>query len=586
MMVFLGPPSIRPTGGSMNKKIGFTLLALLTVAALAFAAASTANNAVDVPQVEISGKVTDDQGNPLRGVLVTAYDADAERSVTVSTKPDGTYTLAHLPMDGYKVRARQIGRADAWKEIGHVHDKATGVDLALSKVSGLDLQWQRTGADLLGLMKWEDEKDALNFKMMCTYCHQVGTLGFRSPEEPVDWDVMLTRMDGFAGLYEHTQKTLLDRIFKVYGREAEQHWPEFTPPEPPSGDALRAEVREWSMGKENDAMIHDLELGMDGLVYTVDMTADAIETLDPATGERHVYSIPGGKAYDSFDPPIKGPHSLEMDAQGHMWVTLALSGQMAKFDTKKKEWEVVPGAPAPRPRGGYPHTLRIDQKGIVWFTDAAGWVSSLDPSKYDAEAKRYEIKMYQLPNANQVRGGGTRGESRGVTPYGIDIAPNGHVWYGKLNGQRLGRIAPELADDDPQKIVEWEPPVHGPRRFHVAPNGIVWVPGWASGDLASFDPSTEEWAVYPLPQGPDSLPYALNVEPKTGHVWICGTGTDSMLRFDPKSQTFTEYLMPTRVTYTREVEFDDEGNVWVTNSNYPVRHVENGYGSVIRISTM
>ena len=579
----------------MIKKSRVAVLVLLAILAFALAAAgvaanlaagNAAGNAVDVPQVQISGKVTDEQGKPLRGVMVTAYDGDMERSVTVYSKADGSYALANLPVDEYQVRARQIGRADASKELGHVHQAASGVDLSMTKVSGLDLQAQRTGVDLLGLMKWEDEKDALNFKMMCAYCHQVGTLGFRSPEEPVDWEVMLTRMDGFPGLYEHTQKTLVQRIIDVYGREAEKSWPEFTPPEPPKGEALEAEVREWFMGKENDAMIHDLELGDDGLIYTVDMSNDAIETLDPATGERHVHSIPGGKAYDSFDPAIKGPHSIERDAHGDMWVTLALSGQMAKFDTEKKVWEVVSGAPAPRERGGYPHTLRIDQKGVVWFTDAAGWVSSLDPSKYDAEAKRYEVKMYRLPNADQVRGAGARGESRGVTPYGIDIAPNGHVWYGKLNGQRLGRIIPELADDDPNKIVEWQPPVHGPRRFHVAPNGLIWVPGWASGDLASFDPNTEEWAVYPLPHGADSLPYALNVEPKTGHVWICGTGTDSMLRFDPEKGTFTEYLMPTRVTYTREVEFDDQGNVWVTNSNYPVRHVENGRGSVIRISTM
>jgi streptogramin lyase len=565
----------------MTRKSWIAVLLLAAIAGFAFAA----NNAIDVQQVKISGKVTDDQGKPLAGVLVTAYDRDMERSVTVYSKADGSFALADLPVDEYQVRARQIGRADAWHELGRVQDKAEGVTLAMAGVTGLDLQAQRTGVDLIGLLAWENEADSLNFKMFCTYCHQVGTVGFRSPEEPVDWEVMLTRMDGFPGLYEHTQNTLVDRIVKTFGRDAEKTWPEFVPPAPPSGAALEAEVREWYMGKENDAMIHDLELGSDGLIYTVDMTADAIETLDPATGEREIYSIPGGKAYDSFDPAIKGPHSIERAANGDMWVTLALSGEMGKFDVAKKVWQVVPGAPAPRPRGGYPHSLRIDAKGIVWFTDAALGVSALDPSRYDAEAKRYEIKFYKLPDAGQVRGGGARGESRGVTPYGIDIAPNGHVWYSKLNGQRVGRIAPELPDDHPDKIVEWQPPVHGPRRLHVAPDGIVWVPGWASGDLARFDPATEEWKVYALPKGPDALPYALNIEPESGMVWICGTGTDSMLRFDPKSETFTEYPMPTRVTYTREIEFDEQGNVWATNSNYPVRHVENGQGSVIRIAT-
>jgi hypothetical protein len=32
-------------------------------------------------------------------------------------------------------------------------------------------------------------------------------------------------------------------------------------------------------------------------------------------------------------------------------------------------------------------------------------------------------------------------------------------------------------------------------------------------------------------------------------------------------------------------EFDDDGNIWICNSNYPVRHVENGRGSIIKLAT-
>ena len=486
-------------------------------------------------------------------------------------------------MSDYKLRGRQIGRADATLDLGQVHAAKDGVALKLAPVTGMELQMQRPANDLLDLLAWNNEDDALNFKMMCAYCHQVGTVGFRSPEEPVDWEVMLTRMDGFQGLYKHTQESLVDRLVGTYGREEEQKWPAYTPPEPPKGEVLEAEIQEWTMGKENDAMIHDLELGNDGLIYIVNMTSDSLETLDPNTGDVKVYSVPGGKAYDTADTPIKGPHSVEMAADGSMWLTLALSGEMARFDTKTKEWRVVSGHEAPRPRAGYPHTLRFDQQGMLWYTDAALGVFRLDPSKWDEATKRYDVKFYKLPDANQVRGGGARGESRGVTPYGIDVAPDGVIWYAKLNGNRLGRIDPKLPDDHPDKIVEWQPPVHGPRRFMVAPDGLVWVPGWASGDIASFDPKTEQWKVYPLPAGPNSLPYALHVEPKSGHIWVCGTGTDSMVRFDPKAEKFTEYPLPTRVTYTREVEFDDQGNVWVTNSNYPVRHIENMRGSIIKL---
>ena len=43
------------------------------------------------------------------------------------------------------------------------------------------------------------------------------------------------------------------------------------------------------------------------------------------------------------------------------------------------------------------------------------------------------------------------------------------------------------------------------------------------------------------------------------------------------------FRMPSRVTYTREIEFDEEGNIWPCNSNGPARHTERGYGSIIKL---
>ncbi|MCS1411916.1 MAG: hypothetical protein M2R45_05118 [Verrucomicrobia subdivision 3 bacterium] len=41
--------------------------------------------------------------------------------------------------------------------------------------------------------------------------------------------------------------------------------------------------------------------------------------------------------------------------------------------------------------------------------------------------------------------------------------------------------------------------------------------------------------------------------------------------------------MPSRVMYTREIEFGAEGNLWTCNSNGPARHTERGYGSIIKL---
>ncbi|MGB7343376.1 MAG: c-type cytochrome, partial [Pirellulaceae bacterium] len=189
------------------------------------------------------------------------------------------------------------------------------------------------------------------------------------------------------------------------------------------------------------------------------------------------------------------------------------------------------------------------------------------------------VKEYKLLSAGQAMGSG-RGESRGITRYGLDYSPvDGMIWYSKLNGNRIGRIDPNADDGN---IREWNPPFRGPRRLHVAPDGMVWVPGFGSGVFGRFDPNTEKWTVYELPDAENQIPYALNVDSK-GIVWICGTGNDTINRFDPVTEILTEFRLPTRVSYTREIEFDDEGSVWTSTSG-PARHMERGVGAVIRIS--
>ena len=548
--------------------------AWILVLVLSLVAWTGAVVAEEAGTTSINGTVVDQDGNPIGGAKVTAFDEAQAKTITAFSQEDGTFELSGVPEGDLTLRARLIGLADTMIDISAGGSAA--IEIAMKPATPDVLSQQRPGNKRLDLIRWDSEQDLLNFKMHCAYCHQIGTEGFRTPEEPVDWEVMVTRMNGFRGLSEHSQETLVDRLLEVYGPDAEKSWPEYQAPAAPTGPATKAIITEWNMGKEADAVVHDLELGTDGLIYAVDMSNDALLTLDPKTGEREVYSFPGGKDFDSTDNYIIGPHSIEAAANGDMWITCAGSGQMAKFDVKTKEFTFASSAPAPRSRGMYPHTLRVAPDGMVWYTDAG------TNSVFSIHPDTMVVKEYKLLSADQAIGTGV-GESRGRTPYGIDIAPDGKIWFTKLNAQRVGRVDPSKPDGDPEQIIEWAPPIVGPRRLHVAPDGLVWVPGWASGDIASFNEETGEWKVYDLPHGPNSLPYALNIHPQTGDIWICGTGTDSMLRFDPKTETFTEYLMPTIVTYTREVEFDDEGNVWICNSNVPARHIENMYGSIIKL---
>ena len=76
---------------------------------------------------------------------------------------------------------------------------------------------------------------------------------------------------------------------------------------------------------------------------------------------------------------------------------------------------------------------------------------------------------------------------------------------------------------------------------------------------------------------------ALNVDRRTDTVWICGTNSDTLIRFEPDVERFTVYPLPTRVTYTREIDFDDAGGVWASNSNFPTWQIEAPGPKVIRL---
>ena len=515
----------------------------------------------------VSGRVRNSSGKAMGGVMVSAFDVDRRQSISVFSQPDGSFRIDRLHDATFKIRARLPGQRDLWIEDVTLDDDAMALNL--TPATGEELEEQRPANSAFAQLKFDSPRDRLNFKMMCSYCHQIGTAGFRSPEQPVDWETMIKRMDGFGGLYPHTKNTIVQRIIDTYKDDAVHDWPEYVPPPAPTGMVTKAKITAWEMGRPFEGSFHDLEVGGDGLAYVVHIGKQYTATLDPKTGERIYYRLPRGS---------HGPHSIEPDNDGDMWLTLCVSGEMAKLDLETKEYTILSSAEPPAKRGSWPHTLRIDPKdpeGYIWYTDAGR------NSVFRLHPKTLERREYHLLEAGQVKAGG-KGESKGITPYGLDYSPiDGTIWYSKLNGNRIGRIDPKVPDG---AITEWNPPFRGPRRLHVAPDGMVWVPGFGSGVFGKFDPKSEKWTTYPLPDYLNQIPYALNVAPD-GMVWICGTGNDTLYRFNPATEYLIEFPLPYRVSYTREIEFDRDGNVWTSTSG-PARHMENACGTIIKLELL
>ena len=591
----------------MRLNIFYRLIATAVVAST-FVLTSAATQAVG-----FEGEVLDEAGVPIVGAMVTARFNLPFQERTVFTDDQGRYQLPGLPADTeHTMRVRRIG----WHDI-----RSVAHDTDSSGFARLDFAMQRhtdpaeVAAQLpanhwyeLLLNELDTEKDREQFVRQCTFCHQQGNAATRLQRDEGEWDKVLTLMARMgAGLDEDLHNRIPALFNKAYDPATAvpaltKGWqePGFSPP--PSKQVRMAIVDEYQLGGRS-SMQHDMIVHPSGHIYSVDMTTDTLFRMDPSVpgGKREWFSIPredvplggtmGSGALPSNSEMHVGPHSLQVDLDGAVWITLATGNRLAKFDPEDSSFTIEP-----LPGGIYPHTLRIDAKNRVWYTIAgSNHVGMYDPKSGQHETIRVPARSFgeavmlrmlpafiwlsQYVDLSGLRGGG--GEGGGPVPYGIDVAPNGDIWFSQLNAHRIGRIDPETFE-----ITMIPTPFKAPRRIRFDSKGYLWIPGFSSNVLARFDPATQAFEMFELPIKPlgTETPYALNVDLKTDTVWICGTNSDTLLSFDTQSEEFTVYPLPTQVTYTRDIDFDQHGGVWTSNSNVPAWQIETGIPRVLRLT--
>ncbi|MEE9606618.1 MAG: carboxypeptidase regulatory-like domain-containing protein [Myxococcota bacterium] len=559
----------------------------------------------------ISGRVSDAGGAAVPGAMVTFQQGDPAHSVTVFSDGAGRYTApAPETPQALTVRVRRIG----WK------------DLRLESLPAragrpLDFTLERETdpvalADQLPANRWfhlvleriEDPDQLEEFKRQCTFCHQQGNAATRVARDEEEWRKLLLLMGRRGGMLSRELREALPAHFvaaydpdhAVAALTARMGEADFAPP--PEAEVRRAVVEEWELGGRA-SMQHDVTVHPDGRIYSVDMSQDQLYRLDPSVpgGKREAWDIPQGdlplggvfasaRTTSSTTNAHVGPHSLQVGPDGSVWITLALGNQLARFDPESEEWLIEDLR-----RGFYPHTLRIDAQGRIWYTiSASNHLGMFDPASGEHRQIRLPSRTFGqavivrampfllwLGRYVDLRGSAAEGEGVSLpVPYGIDIAPDGTPWFSQLNEHRIGRIDPESFE-----IELIDTPFPAPRRLRFDSQGKLWVPSFSGSLIARFDPHSREFKSWELPIEPrgSETPYALHVDRRTDEVWICGTNSDTLIRFQPRSERFTVYPLPTRVTYTREIDFDAEGRVWTSNSNSPAWQIEGGVPRLLRL---
>jgi virginiamycin B lyase len=550
---------------------------------------------VMVSNTPVTGFTLDrsDSGYPPEGVVnrsngSTTVFTDQTGQVRFD-QADNEQVRYRLRKPGYKDVTIEMSGQDDWQAVMHV--ELDPVLLAASRpantwLAALDLEE--------GLKK--------HYIMQCGFCHQQGSMYLRRDRSVQEWEDTIYRMVNYgARLADDAQDQLPELLHEKYGKLNAD--PSLVKNGTPWDEYLAgSRIKEWPIG-DSFSQMHDLLHHSNGLIYVGDNLQDRMYEINPKTGEYRVYKLPreeGDKLGGLLGARLKefpkhetfaGIHSFaESPIDGSIFITASYQQRIIEFNPTTKQWtnHLMDG-------GYYPHTLRVDNDDNVWFTLAL----SNQVGMFNRETQQFKLfdlpsrsfketitvnlmgvllklMSWGLPVANWAA---VDRDSTGVPlPYGLDIAPDGGVWFARLHADSIGRIDPQT-----HEIKMYKTPFHGPRRLRIDNDGGIWIAAFPESQVVRFDQDKEEFEFFDIPVKPigSETPYSLNIDKKRSIVWVNGNTSDALYAYYFKENRWQHYPMPKRVTFTRDVEIAPDGKVYTTNSSFPSWHIEDAQPSLI-----
>ena len=551
----------------------------------------------------VFGLVSDPDGHAIANAQVTLRNPALGKSITVYSDAEGKY-LIELPEAGdYALRARRFAYNTITETaITIAAGQALERPITLKPVPKSQWVHELPASEWFARAEFSSPELRSQFAIQCAMCHQQGGSTTRLPRTEAEWHKLFNMMGEYGAVMN---QALFDEAPGVLNKAFDFNNLDLSsfPDDPVARYNGAVEITEWEVGHDT-AFLHDMVIGDDGNIYSVDWINDKLYSLDPVSNEVLEWAVPTGdlqaggilgnlaergRRYLHHTPTV-APHSLQVGPEGKLWITLSVGRGLASFDPATEKFRTF-DHPA---RVMYPHTLRFDEEGNAWYT--VSMTNHL--AKFDTRQETFSI--YELPTrtftqwflARAMRLMVWASNALGVkpeavvadpemnpVPYGIDITPDGKVWFTQFNNRRIGFIDPAT-----EVIETFDTPFYGPRRMRADSQGLLWIPSYNSGQFYRFNPADSSFKEYTVPTGPGDMVYALAIDPRDDSVWLCGTNSDSIIHFDPLSERFDVYQLPTRVSFTRELEVDGQGNVWTSTSNMPFYQVEGMRGKIVRLS--
>ena len=394
------------------------------------------------------------------------------------------------------------------------------------------------------LARLPDGEAKRKFILDCTGCHQFDERIARPqgpPRTEAQWAEAVTRMLGYAGATTSFPVIAADRDAKATAAWLAKSLAPGEVADVAVTASKQADIREYMMPEAQD-LPHDVVVEPNGDVVITGMFTHRLYRLKPASGALSEIPIPVVAS--------SNPRAIDRDASGRTWVVLGQPRKVAAVvaDTQWRSWDV----------GMYPHSLAVAPDGKVWFnghfTREPELIGSVDPAGDT-------VTTYPVPpHPTLAKGPG------GPIPYEIRAAPDGRIWLGELQGNRLVAFTPKTGKF---QTFAMPTPHSGPRRFDVDAKGILWIPTYSANQLVRLDPATGKFTEIPLPVK-DAVPYVVRVDPGDGAIWIGTAAADLLLRYDPGSSRFDTFPLPSRGAVVRHLAVDPRnGAVWLAYGASP-----------------
>ena len=516
-------------------------------------------------------------GEPPEGIGVQLISEKTAIRTTVYTNEEGKYEFPVLEAGRYTLRIALPREYQPYvKEAVQINGPTQLEQIELERVSETELLpptpeilSQLTGAEWLMNIPGTGEEKRV-FTLACGFgCHDYQQI-LRNRYDEDSWRLIVQRMMRGAGSpiinLNPSPATSRDRfnrgrpliddeelltkwLARVRGPDSQDEPVYYLPR--PRGAATRVVITEYELPRELLAP-HDVTGDSKGNIWYTAHRSPYAGALDPRTGIVTEYRIPEKEK----DTPggLPGTHSLAVDKNGIVWFSEQWDHYLTALDPKTGH--TVKRYPAPGPE------LKLNSAGFGnWMMDSEGYVyitrgGGIGVAKIDTKTG----KIVQSWPFKKIPGG----------TYDSPVTPDGRYWAGGAMGTNLVG----LLDTKTGQMWELETgtEVSSGSKGGFDPQGNAWI-GGRGGMLIEVSSKTHRVTTYPSPYQYDTFYEAM--PDKNGEVWAGGMQSGHFLRFDPKTERWISYMLPEPFAHDRETWIDnstDPVTVWYVDHNgYMVR---------------